>query len=383
MLLLVATLTASCARDYEDDIMAAQNDMDALVQADADLRAYLTQSINDARARLNQMIDTEDATLQGEISSKMSELKSNISSKMEEIITLMNTRFTESEQRAQQKLDALNAELNGTGGVKERLQNKLNQTRQAVLDAQNAHNEQLASALQTYYAKLQSLQATLGNLSQIINELRAQFDAVANLDFQAQLTNLEGKVTSLEQFNLDQELDDLGTTLHLFTQEKYAEMTTEDLQKLNDFYADLEKYSKSVLTQYSDFEDDLSQYQQTLDDLRGTFDDVSSELDGLDTSFGLLDDVLAESQNIDDIEDLCTEMDGYESQILGIVSDLESCKDDCENALSDADQAVDESNNADQYVVNAEIWSSAIQERKEALDAWIEDLKSRYPWWEW
>lgn len=383
MLLLVATLFSACARDYEDDIKAAQDDMDALVQADKDLRAYLTQSINEARTRLNQMLETEDATLQGEISTKMNDLKTDISTRMEAIVTRMNTGFAQSEQRAQQKLDALYDELNGAGGVKERLQTKLDQTRQAVLDAQDAHNQELAAALQTYNQKLQGLQTSLGNLSQTIEGLRAQFDALSSVNQQARLNEIEGKVAALEQYGLDQELEALGTLLHQFTAEKYAEMTTSDLEILNGFYADLVNYSSKVIDQYQDFQNDLDQYEQTYNTLHGDFENVSGDLESLDTEFAALDDVLAESQNIDAIEDACDLIDGYESTILGIIGDLESCKDDCENALSDAVEAADLGDDANMYLSVAEAWATGCEERKDDLVAWIEDLQSNYPWWDW
>lgn len=383
MLFLVATLFVSCTRDYEDDIMAAQNDMDALEQTDKDLRDYLTQSIKEARTRLNQMLDTEDATLQGEISTKMGALKTDISNRMAGIITRMNTEFAQSEQRAQQKLDALYNELNGTGGVKERLQTKLNQTQQNVLDAQNAHNLHLAAALQTYYQKLQGLQSSLNNLSQTIANLRSQFDALANVNQQARLNNIKGKVEALEQYGLAEELDALGTLLSQFTAEKYADMTTSDLQILNGFYADLLKYSTNVLNQYHDFQDDLDQYEQTYNSLQSDFETVSGDLESLDTDFATLDDVLAESQNIDDIEDACDLIDGYESTIVGLIYDLESCKDDCESAQAEADDAKDQGDYNDTYLSVAEAWAGGCEDRYNALGDWIQDLQSRFPWWDW
>lgn len=120
-LVLCLALTASmlsCARDYEDDINAASSDMEALVQADKDLRAHLAQSIAEARTRLNQMLSSEDETLKGEISGKVDELKNSINAKMAALLTLMETRFSESEQRAQQKLDELDNMVNGAGGTK-------------------------------------------------------------------------------------------------------------------------------------------------------------------------------------------------------------------------------------------------------------------------
>lgn len=375
-------LFASCARDYEDDIMAAQEDMDALVQADQDLRAYLTQSIADARTRLNQMLDSEDATLQGEITAKVSELKGSIASRMQALEDLMGQKFGENEQRAQQKLDALNTLLNGSGGLKERLQSKLNQTRQAVLDAQTEHNAQLASSLQTYYGKLQSLQTTLANLSQTVNGLKTELDQLSNLNKQAKLTELEAKISALEQFDLDAELENLGASLRLFTEEKYAEMTTEDLDKLNAFYTDLVKYSSNVLTQYSDFEDDLDNYLQTYNSLQSDLDAAISEIEGLDTSFGLLDDVLDEEQTIDAIEDKITEIEGLESQVLQTIGELEACTDACDHVLADVTDLSDETN-FEEYVNTCIMWNDAIQQREDDIAAWIDDLKERFPWWEW
>ncbi len=383
LLLFGLLLTASCARDYEDDILAAQQDMDDLVQADKDLRAYLTQSINEARTRLNQMLNSEDATLQGEISLKMNNLKSDIQGRMATILGRMNNEFANSEQRAADKIVALNALLNDAGGVKDRLQNKLNQTRQAVLDAQTAHNDQLAADLEHYYSKLQSLQNSLNNLTTTINSLRSQLDAFSSMDETARLQTIEDKISALEQFSLDVELENLGVALHLFTEQQYAEMTTEDLQKLNDFYADLENYSNKVLTQFSDFEDDLSQYEQTYNNLESDFDNVSSELQGLSTTFDALDDVLSEEQTLNYIQDCIDEIEGYESQILQIVGDLESCTSDLQNAESDAHDADSELEDRDTYLHVCEAWVAGIEERRDALNDWIADLQSRYPWWDW
>lgn len=385
-LVLCLALTASmlsCARDYEDDINAASSDMEALVQADKDLRAHLAQSIAEARTRLNQMLSSEDETLKGEISGKVDELKNSINAKMAALLTLMETRFSESEQRAQQKLDELDNMVNGAGGTKELLQQHIDATRTAVLNAQEGHNTNLAAKLSEYDGKLTSLKEKLGKLTETAEALKAQFEVLKATDFKTQLAAMQTKVEDLEAYGLEQKLDEMQASLAQFTEEQFAEMTTDDLDKLNAYYADLVKYSGQVLGKYSQWEDDLEQWEQTFNTLEG---DYNAAVDGLSEALGkiaYLDDVLTEGSTVEAINDVISEIEGYESDVENYISEMETITDDCRSAIDACESEMNDDTDWEAAKSNAETYSALMDDQLSNLLAWIEDLQNRYPWWEW
>lgn len=385
-LVLCLALTASmlsCARDYEDDINAASSDMEALVQADKDLRAHLAQSIAEARTRLNQMLSSEDETLKGEISGKVDELKNSINAKMAALLTLMETRFSESEQRAQQKLDELDNMVNGAGGTKELLQQHIDATRTAVLNAQEGHNTNLAAKLSEYDGKLTSLKEKLGKLTETAEALKAQFEVLKATDFKTQLAAMQTKVEDLEAYGLEQKLDEMQASLAQFTEEQFAEMTTDELDKLNAYYADLVKYSEQVLGKYSQWEDDLEQWEQTFNTLEG---DYNAAVDGLSEALGkiaYLDDVLAEGSTVEAINDVISEIEGYESDVENYISEMETITDDCRSAIDACESEMNDDTDWEAAKSNAETYSALMDDQLSNLLAWIDDLQNRYPWWEW
>ncbi|MBQ9569546.1 MAG: hypothetical protein IJR24_05630 [Alloprevotella sp.] len=385
-LVLCLALTASmlsCARDYEDDINAASSDMEALVQADKDLRAHLAQSIAEARTRLNQMLSSEDETLKGEISGKVDELKNSINAKMAALLTLMETRFSESEQRAQQKLDELDNMVNGAGGTKELLQQHIDATRTAVLNAQEGHNTNLAAKLSEYDGKLTSLKEKLGKLTETAEALKAQFEVLKATDFKTQLAAMQTKVEDLEAYGLEQKLDEMQASLAQFTEEQFAEMTTDDLDKLNAYYADLVKYSGQVLGKYSQWEDDLEQWEQTFNTLEG---DYNAAVDGLSEALGkiaYLDDVLTEGSTVEAINDVISEIEGYESDVENYISEMETITDDCRSAIDACESEMNDDTDWEAAKSNAETYSALMDDQLSNLLAWIDDLQNRYPWWEW
>ena len=68
---------------------------------------------------------------------------------------------------------------------------------------------------------------------------------------------------------------------------------------------------------------------------------------------------------------------------MGIISDLESCTSDCEQALSDAADIDSQGYDEDSFVDIGDACATNLDLAAETLDEYIQYLQNEYPWWDW
>ena len=383
LLMAVGLLLSACARDYTDDIKAADQEMDALKKTDLELRQYLTQCISEARQRLNNMLKGANEKLAGDISTRFGNLKSDITTRMGLINSKMGTDFQQKEKLVGEKILAIDNLLKGENGLQARLQKKLDDTNYAVMQHQTDNNNMLADSLKKYRDKLGELTSKVGQLDASINKWRETLEKSKSADWTKQLGELENDIKALEDFKATDELDKMVAALKTFTEEQFWLFETEDLKKLKDYYDKAEELSEKVLAPLSLTEEKLQEFESDFDDYERDVEMMLSDLSTFDTSFSELDDIL-------DQESILEGIDVYIGGIEDIQPLIDDILDKLEEMVSSLDEAEDmwsEGTNeaVEQYGaggVAEGILDEAVTAFMDLCD-WKDDLRDRYPWWDW
>ena len=379
----VGLLLSACARDYTDDIKAADQEMDALKKTDLELRQYLTQCISEARQRLNNMLKGANEKLAGDISTRFGNLKSDITTRMGLINSKMGTDFQQKEKLVGEKIQIIKDMLNGENGLQARLQKKLDDTNYAVMQHQTDNNNMLADSLKKYRDKLGELTSKVGQLDASINKWRETLEKSKSADWTKQLGELENDIKALEDFKATDELDKMVAALKTFTEEQFWLFETEDLKKLKDYYDKAEELSEKVLAPLSLTEEKLQEFESDFDDYERDVEMMLSDLSTFDTSFSELDDIL-------DQESILEGIDVYIGGIEDIQPLIDDILDKLEEMVSSLDEAEDmwsEGTNeaVEQYGaggVAEGILDEAVTAFMDLCD-WKDDLRDRFPYWDW
>lgn len=374
-------MMTACATDYTDDINGTQQEMQQLVKADEELRTLLTTSINEARKRIEKALGVAEDDLSSEISRTMNELKAKAKGKVDQLESKMTKGFSDYADLADDKIEAFLASLEGEDGLKARLQKKLDDTEQAINDAMGEKNKLLEGKLTEGYTLLEQASTSLSQVEEKMTEWKAILEANKSVDWSTQLQEIKSQLEFLEAFDLDAELQKLLNKIPGFTEEEFAKMTTEDLEKLNNLYKQMEEMSGKMIGDFSQWEADLEEYENKYSTLYDDFYLVSSELEGMDTSFSELDDILDQESTLDDIDQLISNLEGWQSEIEQIIDDLETTTQDVKDAYDNS--APQDWENAAQTMMfwPADGWTDLFQDWSDELDEWIDDLQSRFPWW--
>lgn len=383
LLMAVGLLLSACARDYTDDIKAADQEMDALKKTDLELRQYLTQCISEARQRLNNMLKGANEKLAGDISTRFGNLKSDITTRMGLINSKMGTDFQQKEKLVGEKILAIDNLLKGENGLQARLQKKLDDTNYAVMQHQTDNNNMLADSLKKYRDKLGELTSKVGQLDASINKWRETLEKSKSADWTKQLGELENDIKALEDFKATDELDKMVAALKTFTEEQFWLFETEDLKKLKDYYDKAEELSEKVLAPLSLTEEKLQEFESDFDDYERDVEMMLSDLSTFDTSFSELDDIL-------DQESILEGIDVYIGGIEDIQPLIDDILDKLEEMVSSLDEAEDmwsEGTNeaVEQYGaggVAEGILDEAVTAFMDLCD-WKDDLRDRFPYWDW
>lgn len=383
LLMAAALLMTSCARDYADDIQAADKGMNELKQADAELRSYLTTCISEARTRLNSKLNSESGRFTDKIANMVDSLKNDIALRMEHITNDMNGQFSEKESQAEQKIDEINNLINGENGVKSRLQKKLQDTEQAVNSHQNNNNQELAEKLEPYTQELKKLNDKVDTLDNVLNKWRSVLEANRSANWVEELNKIEGDIEALESFKDTEELDKMFDALKKFTEEEYYAMETEDLKKLKDFFNVADSLSELILNPLVTAKEKLHDYELDYDDYETGVSNMLSDLSSYDTSFSEIDDILAIEPTLDDIDGYIDDIETILGELDDIIDTIDGYTDRGQDIESQWDEAC---NTMIEYFGAGGVANNLCQKVEDAYTAlwdWIEHLKTDYPWWDW